>query len=197
MSKITFRADDDLVERLEGLDTSKSEAMREALRAYLDGAGRDAGAATGLGGDGADTGSVDDVIRERVDELVADRLDTLPGERVAPVGRPRDLNLNVTLDGVNAARAGEDGGTTVGARDGDGRKTTTGSASSDTGAGGAADACDKCGEPIEDAHVYCPNCGEKAAHRVFCECGDEVRSDWAFCPGCGRRTSAANVLERS
>ena len=36
MSKITFRADDELVERLESLELSKSEAMREALRAYLD-----------------------------------------------------------------------------------------------------------------------------------------------------------------
>ncbi|TKX76890.1 ribbon-helix-helix protein, CopG family, partial [Halorubrum sp. SD626R] len=32
MSKITFRADDDLVERLEACDASKSEVMREALR---------------------------------------------------------------------------------------------------------------------------------------------------------------------
>ena len=198
MSKITFRADDDLVERLEGLDTSKSEAMREALRAYLDGADRDEGAATAPDGDGADAGGpVDDVIRERVDELVADRLDTLLDERVAPVGRPRDLNLNVTLDGVNAAGPREDGKKAVDTRDGDGRKTPAGSVPSDAGGGAVADACDKCGEPVEDDHVYCPNCGEKAAHRVFCECGDEVRSDWAFCPGCGRRTSAADVLERS
>ncbi|WP_267645075.1 double zinc ribbon domain-containing protein [Halolamina litorea] len=36
MSKITFRADDALVERLDGLDASKSEVMREALREFLD-----------------------------------------------------------------------------------------------------------------------------------------------------------------
>ncbi|OIB55957.1 zinc ribbon domain-containing protein [Natrialba sp. SSL1] len=35
MSKITFRADDDLVEELESLELSKSEAMRQALRSYL------------------------------------------------------------------------------------------------------------------------------------------------------------------
>ena len=198
MSKITFRADDDLVERLEGLETSKSEAMREALRAYLDGADRDGGVATAPDGDGADAGGpVDDVIRERVDELVADRLDTLLGERAAPVRRPRDLNLNITFGGVNAAEPREDGNATVDARDGDSRKTTAESVPSDAGGGAVADACDKCGEPVDDDHVYCPNCGEKAAHRVFCECGDEVRSDWAFCPGCGRRTSAADVLERS
>ncbi|MFW5938953.1 MAG: double zinc ribbon domain-containing protein [Halolamina sp.] len=36
MSKITFRADDELVERLDELDASKSEVMREALREFLD-----------------------------------------------------------------------------------------------------------------------------------------------------------------
>jgi hypothetical protein len=57
--------------------------------------------------------------------------------------------------------------------------------------------CSGCGETLDGSPVYCPNCGEKANHRVFCECGDELRSDWAFCPGCGRRTPAADVLERS
>ena len=36
MSKITFRADEDLVERVEHLDASKSEVMRAALRTYLE-----------------------------------------------------------------------------------------------------------------------------------------------------------------
>lgn len=36
MSKITFRADDALVEQLDALDASKSEVMREALREFLD-----------------------------------------------------------------------------------------------------------------------------------------------------------------
>lgn len=36
VSKITFRADDALVERLDSLDASKSEVMREALREFLD-----------------------------------------------------------------------------------------------------------------------------------------------------------------
>jgi Arc/MetJ-type ribon-helix-helix transcriptional regulator len=198
MSKITFRADDDLVERLEGLDTSKSEAMREALRAYLDGADRDDGAATAPEGDESGArGSVDDVIRERVDELVADRLDALLAERVAPVGPPRDLNVNLTLDGVNAAEPRDADTASAYASEGDTRKTPGRPAESDAGGTAAADTCDKCGEAVEGDHVYCPNCGEKAAHRVFCECGDELRSDWAFCPSCGRRTSAADVLDRA
>lgn len=35
MSKITFRADDDLIAHIESLDASKSEIMRDALRSYL------------------------------------------------------------------------------------------------------------------------------------------------------------------
>ena len=198
MSKITFRADDDLVERLEGLDTSKSEAMREALRAYLDGADRDDGVATAPDGDGPDAGgSVDDVIRERVDELVADRVDALLEERVAPVGRSRDLNVNLTLDGVNAAGPGERAVSDEQTIQSESRKTPARPPESDARGDPGADTCDKCGETVAGDHVYCPNCGEKAAHRVFCECGDEVRSDWAFCPGCGRRTSAADVLDRA
>ncbi|MDB2269388.1 CopG family transcriptional regulator, partial [Halorubrum ezzemoulense] len=34
MSKITFLADDDLVDRLEACDASTSEVMREALRTH-------------------------------------------------------------------------------------------------------------------------------------------------------------------
>ena len=57
--------------------------------------------------------------------------------------------------------------------------------------------CSQCGETLSQSHVYCPNCGEKASHRVFCECGDELRSDWGFCPSCGRRTPAADVLDQT
>lgn len=201
MSKITFRADDDLVDRLEGLDTSKSEAMREALRAYLDSVDRGdtASGADGTdadtGGDAADT-SIDRVIRERVDELVADRLDAVLDDRVAPVGRSRGLNVNVTVDGVNTSETRETGTSAAYAADTEERKTRPELDEAGAGDDPVSNTCDKCGEGVDDDHVYCPNCGEKVSHRVFCECGDEIRSDWAFCPGCGRRTSAADVLER-
>jgi RNA polymerase subunit RPABC4/transcription elongation factor Spt4/predicted transcriptional regulator len=199
MSKITFRADDDLVDRLEGLDTSKSEAMREALRAYLDSADRGdtastADAAASTEGD-AET-SIDGVIRERVDELVTDRLDALLDDRLAPVGRSRDLNVNVTVDGVNASETRDTDTSAAYAADTDERKTKPDPAEAGARDGSVSNACNKCGEAVDDDHMYCPNCGEKASHRVFCECGDEIRSDWAFCPGCGRRTSAADVLDR-
>ncbi|MFB6092419.1 MAG: zinc ribbon domain-containing protein [Haloquadratum sp.] len=200
MSKITFRADDELVERLESLDASKSEAMRDALRAYLDGADREGTSdSVGTPSDGdlanADTGSIDDLVRERVDELVADRLDR--GEGVASADRSRDLNVNVTVDGVTSAQTAETVGREPTATGRSGRKTQTGSGGEPAGDTAGEKVCDKCGETVDADHVYCPNCGEKTSHRVFCECGDELRSDWAFCPSCGRRTSAADVLERT
>ncbi|MFD1597672.1 zinc ribbon domain-containing protein [Halobellus rarus] len=204
MSKITFRADDDLVERLEALDTSKSEAMRQALRTYLDGADRDDGLSDtgdaepvldldeGSPSEDRSGDSIDGVIRDRVDELVADRLDDRFG-RTAPDARARDLNVNITLDGVNAKETVATDESTSSMPSEPERKTRT----EDVDEHASAKTCDKCGERVEGDHVYCPNCGEKASHRVFCECGDELRSDWAFCPSCGRRTSAADVLERT
>ncbi|MFC6726662.1 ribbon-helix-helix protein, CopG family, partial [Halobium palmae] len=73
MSKITFRADDDLVARIEALDASKSEVMRDALRTYLDSEARER---TLAGDEPAESPSnegpttLDDALLERVDELV-------------------------------------------------------------------------------------------------------------------------------
>ena len=172
MSKITFRADDDLIEELETLDASKSEAMREALRTYL--------ARNGSTGSNAasDTASLDDLVAERVEAIVDDRM-----AGVFTPSQPRDINVNITLDGDAVETDREDEVA---------RKTPSPEAQT---ASNARKTCSQCGEELGDEHVYCPNCGEKAAHRVFCECGDELRSDWGFCPSCGRRTPAADVLD--
>ncbi|MFB6083252.1 MAG: zinc ribbon domain-containing protein [Halorientalis sp.] len=182
MSKITFRADDELIERLEEFDASKSEVMRDALRTYLDretDGTPESSASTTPAED-----SLDDLVAERVDAIIADRLETAFTPR-----QPQDINVNIALDGDSA----ESDDVTV-----DERKTAV-----DDG-GDVSDApaeerttCQQCGEELGPEHVYCPNCGEKAARRVFCECGDELRSDWAFCPSCGRRTPAADVLDQS
>ncbi|REA05820.1 CopG family transcriptional regulator [Haloferax sp. Atlit-6N] len=196
MSKITFRADDALVERLDRLDTSKSEVMREALRRYLDDLERDDAADD----DASDTDGLDGALSARVEELVDERLDerlpTLVEEaaaaRESERPTPSDLNVNINVDGsngesrVNAGVAREENPNTV-------RKTRDELQSSK--ADDREMSCGQCGEPVGKDHVYCPNCGEKTSHRVFCECGDELRSDWAFCPDCGRRTPAADVLE--
>lgn len=65
MSKITFRADDDLVARIEAMDASKSEVMREALRAYLD---------SESGRSERSEGSLDSLITDRIDRRIDDRL---------------------------------------------------------------------------------------------------------------------------
>ena len=188
MSKITFRADDDLVERLESCDASKSEVMREALRAHLD------------TDDEPSEGSVDAALADRVDDLIAERLDAALDERLGtarpeptnaytPSG-PGEINVNVTLDAPTAeesdARVTRE---TMPEDEPDARKTRGNRAMQTT-----ENVCGGCGENVPEDHVYCPNCGEKQSHRAFCECGDEVRTDWAFCPGCGRRTPAADVL---
>jgi Arc/MetJ-type ribon-helix-helix transcriptional regulator len=205
MSKITFRADDDLVERLEEFDASKSEVMRQALRAYLDDTAPAAEPSPG----------VDGAIAERVDQLVAERLDA----HLDGVSRPsseRDVNVNITLDGVNVPNSGNSASPAASAASldetempeqgpktaVDERKTPSPSDGSTSDEGGSETQttrkpCGQCGENVAAEHVYCPNCGEKTSHRVFCDCGDELRSDWGFCPSCGRRTPAADVLDRS
>jgi len=180
MSKLTFRADDDLVARVEELDASKSEVMREALREYL-----------------GETGSrpasreetFDGLLERRVDELLEDRL----GARGTPA---RDVNVNVTLEGATETTAVSDDASAA-ASDPSPPKSAASDERSDRSAASAGDRtqCSQCGEPVDGDHVYCPNCGEKRSRRVFCECGDELRTDWSFCPGCGRRTPAADVLD--
>ncbi len=200
MSKITFRADDDLVERLEACDASKSEVMRDALRTYLDASDAEGGDAS----DAADASdSVDDLIADRVDDLIAERLDATLADRLdlafGPSTPPAtaytpssagEINVNVTLD---APSAGESDATvtreSTSEDDAPTRKTRP-----DDAVQTGENVCGGCGENVPEDHVYCPNCGEKQSHRAFCECGDEVRTDWAFCPGCGRRTPAADVL---
>jgi len=196
MSKITFRADDELIRQLEEFDASKSEVMREALREYL---GETSTSSQSSPTDDAET--LDDLVAERVDAIITDRLDGMFTPR-----QPQDVNVNITLDGDSPSTSDvESGGVNVrsGASDDASNDTSRVSEERMTDEGGDENAsandrntCSQCGENLSPSHVYCPNCGEKSAHRVFCECGDELRSDWAFCPSCGRRTPAADVLDQ-
>ncbi len=188
MSKITFRADDDLVSRLEALDASKSEVMREALRSYLDRADRETSEPTP--DDGSTT--IDQLVTDRLEALLDDRDRQTPQRAPAQAAvAPPDITVNVSVDGAATETADVDHESTV-----EGRKTqptaepTATTRSESTG-------CSRCGETLDDSHVYCPNCGNKASRRLFCECGDEVQSDWSFCPGCGRRTPSADVLDNA
>lgn len=179
MSKITFRADDDLVAQLEAFDASKSEVMREALRTYLEDAdGEPSESAPDPEPTSAEE-SLDDLIAERVDAVLAERL----GERGRP--QPQDVNVNISLEDAVASTSTSP----TAASDADGSTDAVAERSTER-------TCSQCGETVSNDHVYCPNCGEKTARRVFCECGDELRSDWSFCPSCGRRTAAADVLDQ-
>ncbi|WP_254524926.1 ribbon-helix-helix protein, CopG family [Natrinema caseinilyticum] len=207
MSKITFRADDDLVEQLEALDASKSEAMRDALRSYLeeDGTGNDE---TNSGLDRDRESEIEKLVRELVDERLAEQLrgTALGPERANAGGRdavsspePQDVNVTVSLEGaaVRSAERAESSRVSAGeSADGDRPaarpRDQTGTQIRDREGDRQ---CNQCGDHLSGNHVYCPNCGEKASRRLFCDCGDEIRSDWSFCPGCGRRTPAADVLE--
>ncbi|WP_306052794.1 double zinc ribbon domain-containing protein [Natronococcus wangiae] len=186
MSKITFRADDDLVAQLEELDASKSEVMREALRAFLADEGQSAST------ERTTETAIDDLVRERVDDLLTERLgDRRAGGRRQPASQPQDVNVTISLEGEQVRSGGQpDARVTATEPDPDQgqRRTSRQETERDT-------ACVQCGERVDAEHVYCPNCGEKASRRLFCDCGDEVRSDWSFCPSCGRRTPAADVLD--
>ncbi len=223
MSKLTFRADDELVSRLEAFDTSKSEVLREALREYTEQhadttAGRSADADVGERIDEVLTERIDEVLAERIDEVLAERIDEVPAGRTPAAAnrheranRAQDINVNVTMDRQNsAAVSGTETGDAADVNTtGDVSRTasnepsysaTGGKTEPDDGentVGGERSTCTQCGDALSPSHVYCPNCGEKASHRVFCDCGDELRSDWGFCPNCGCRTPAADVLDRS
>ena len=191
MSKITFRADDDLVGRLEAFDASKSEVMRKALRQLLDGSERETPAqTTDTLAQTSDTDSIDALLDERIESLVAERVDSALATRRETADTGTDVSVNITLEGVDETATVTD--QTV--------ERKTPDAESDpqpepTAGEDDAHSCGQCGEAVDSEHVYCPNCGEKASRRLFCDCGDELRSDWAFCPGCGRRTPAADVLD--
>ncbi|QZA87470.1 zinc ribbon domain-containing protein [Salinarchaeum sp. IM2453] len=175
MSKITFRADQELIDELERFDASKSEIMRRALRAYLDSHPQ------------SDPSTYDDsqIKDDTIDGMIATRVDELIKERLGqPTTSPQDVNINISLDAESERVTSVDAS----------RKTEQVSSQTPSD---KSSTCDQCGELVDDDHVYCPNCGEKVSQRVFCECGDELRSDWGFCPSCGRRTPAADVLDPS
>jgi Arc/MetJ-type ribon-helix-helix transcriptional regulator/RNA polymerase subunit RPABC4/transcription elongation factor Spt4 len=149
MSKITFRADDALVERLDDLDASKSEVMREALREFLD---RQPGA-TNPAREGESSSA--DPVAARVDELLGARL----AEDAA-----RDVNVNISLDGSGAATVEEP---TEETEDDDtcsecGHTVDEGHAyCPNCGEEHQQPHCE-CGEAVEADWAFCPGCGRRS-----------------------------------
>ncbi|MFB6082130.1 MAG: zinc ribbon domain-containing protein [Halanaeroarchaeum sp.] len=188
MSKITFRADEDLVDAIEDLEASKSEVMREALRAYL-------------GVDSSGSGAVGHrAIEESLEDLVARRVDERLDERLGPADASgRDVTVYVEFDGQAPDDVSLDRGATT-VSDGDpvrvdrspsipSDEQTLGRTPETTGT------CAQCGVDLDPAFAYCPNCGEHTAPAFYCECGAELDREWSFCPTCGRRTASPDVPE--
>lgn len=188
-SKITFRVSDDLLERVDGIEESRSEIMREALRTYLEEGAETRGEERRRNtqhGPRKTRPTIDEALRGIVEEVVEE---TVEGK----LERRESDNVNVT---VNVPEGGSGKSAHSGEEKVSKRKTA------DEGrqeppvedAGSERKTCHQCGEEVDDDHVHCPNCGAKASRRVFCDCGDEIRTDWSFCPSCGRRTPASHAL---
>jgi len=154
MSKITFRADEDLVERIEDLDASKSEVMREALRRYLDAAGSPAA---------PERETLDDVLAQRIDELVE--------ERVGARAPPQEVSVTVNIDDERTVSRTSD---TEQSPDSDPVET----AATDCGRCGETVAADHvhcpncgekrtnrvfcdCGDELRSDWGFCPTCGRR------------------------------------
>ena len=89
------------------------------------------------------------------------------------------MNVTISVEGDGAATVEEESDT-----------ETTESVEDDDG-------CRQCGQPVEESHAFCPNCGEEHPQQAHCECGEAVEPEWAFCPGCGRRSPTADVFDRA
>lgn len=187
MGKITFRADENLIERLEEFDGSKSEVMRNALRTYFED--------TVLPDDATPEGTVDSALSERVDELISARLDDSQIGNSGSRPAAPEVNVTVALEGPAMERVDPAVETEVDSSSQTDERKTRMTHESGAAPGTNGETCGSCGTRLHGDDVYCPNCGEKTSHRAYCECGDEIHSDWSFCPGCGRRTPAADVLD--
>lgn len=193
-SKITFRVSDDLLERVDEIEESRSEIMREALRSYLEGGttreGRDA--ATGRKTRRTrERATLNDVLHAMVRDAVEEAVDEAVEKRL---GRE---NVNVTVnvpDSGSGAGASEPNNEAREAVPEERAEADAPDARRTTDEDGKT--CPQCGEEVADEHVHCPNCGAKTAQRLFCDCGDEIRSDWSFCPSCGRRTPTSHALSK-
>jgi hypothetical protein len=182
-SKITFRVSDDLLERADAIDESRSEIMREALRTYLEGPRAEGDNARRNREPSRNTRpTLDAILREMVEDVVDETVDERLGEGGERGARE---SVNVTVNVPESRRTEPDADAEV--ADEVNRRTDDGEAT-------ARKTCPQCGEEVDEEHVHCPNCGAKASGRVFCDCGDEVRTDWSFCPSCGRRTPTSHAL---
>lgn len=200
MSKITFRADDDLVERVERLDASKSEIMREALRSYLDERAMmdlDEWEQTEKPSLSDSTGS-----KKPLDEIIAERVDAHLNEQTATRSpAPRPINLTVTVDGPTDAtisrstlperspsqqtsRSASDVDVSSEATDSEDSSHSTPGEDEDSMNGAESSEVDEL-EGSSDP-VYHPTAD---GDRTCDQCGEDLSDGHVYCPNCGEKTS--------
>ena len=183
MSKITFRADDALIDRLEARDASKSEVMRAALRAHLD-----------LVEEGANP-STESTLDDSLETLIADRIDAQLERTPGLSAGNHDVTISIQL----ADEREHEVSMTDGAHQLPAQALDAGSVSTRRGRSrpaAPADACVQCGSIVEPDHRHCTNCGSERSNEQLCECGVALRQEWQFCPGCGRRGRSIGVFDR-
>ncbi len=183
MSKITFRADDTLIDRLEARDASKSEVMRAALRTHLD--------AVEEGREPTSEGTLDDSL----ERLIADRIDAQLDRAPRSSAGSSDVTISIHLadDRVHeVSMTGDEHRLPAQARD-DGSAPTSRERSRPTE---RIEACAQCGSLVEPDHRHCTNCGSERSNEQLCECGLALQQEWQFCPGCGRRRHTIGIFER-
>ncbi len=155
MSKLTFRADDELIQQVEALDASKSDILREALRLYLQSHdGVEPNGSTRSDGPGAQ-------VRVNGSDPQADR----------------DINVNITLD-RQPAPISEGQSNQADRAIPSSPESTTASRSNPCGQCGESVASDHvycpncgekqsrrvfcdCGDEIRSDWSFCPGCGRR------------------------------------
>ena len=194
MSKITFRADDDLVEELEALETSKSEAMREALRAYLDEgteqSEREPDRSSDIGGETA----IDDIVRKHVDDLLTERLGELERERErrrdehnrarTHAEAPQDVNVTIALEGARGRVDASDSRARTRRVNDRARATDV-----DRDPVGRDQGRDHHNEPGRGTDRGRDDDRDGTAERTCSQCGEHVDDDHVYCPNCGEKVS--------
>ncbi len=154
-SKITVRLSDDLLDRVDSLEGSRSEITREALRNYVD-------------RDRSGGGTMDDLMRKLVHDAVEDVVDDVVRDRM----NDRDVNVNVNMpEGIGAQRdVGNSGEGIERAEIGGGERSCPqcGEEVKDEhvhcpncGAKTSNRVFCDCGDEVRSDWAFCPSCGRR------------------------------------
>ncbi len=146
MSKITFRADDALIARIEAMDASKSEVMREALHSYFD-------------DHSSEADSLDALITDRIDQHLAERLDHEGSDVAIAVSTEDDEPADTQSD--ESDRFPESTSSVSNRCDQCGRTLDSEHAYCPNCGRKAVNTRCECGDELHSDWAFCPNCGRR------------------------------------